>query len=551
MNRSTNNKLRGAKKLTTIVLGLCIAASALAQREPVYTYRYFLWGGAESPTKPPAGVNYIQVTFDRGNPVAYEKFKDVVPPADVLGCMDNNATNYNVLATVDDGSCKYVPVVPENAVLINGVYWATSNVDAPGTFAKKPEDVGMFYQWNRKKAWAATGDYVTGWDNSSPTGDTWERANSVCPANWRVPTKAEMQSLISATKSITTRNGVKGYVFGSGENTIFLPASGDRDYEDGKLSLFVNTNGSYWSSSVEEPHTAYALFVETFFERVYGFSYNRVYGRSVRCVYDKIVTTGISLNIQALTLTVNENNTLKDNVTPANSTEPTIWTSSNNAIATVDNNGKVTAVAVGTATITAQAGEKTATCTVTVKAATPPDFVLINGVKWATRNVDKPGTFAKNPEDAGMFYQWNRTGAWAATGTVNGWDNDNYSIYDKRWEQWNEVCPVGFRLPTDTEIQKLLAVESQWTAKNGVNGRLFGSGDNTIFLPAVGYRWGSYINPGVSNVSDAGLEGNYWSSVGDLNGRDSNAARLLTFSGSYQGLGNGFRNEGNSVRCVK
>jgi len=32
--------------------------------------------------------------------------------------------------------------------------------------------------------------------------------------------------------------------------------------------------------------------------------------------------------------------------------------------------------------------------------------VIINGIKWATRNVDMPGTFAANPEDAGMFYQW-------------------------------------------------------------------------------------------------------------------------------------------------
>lgn len=31
--------------------------------------------------------------------------------------------------------------------------------------------------------------------------------------------------------------------------------------------------------------------------------------------------------------------------------------------------------------------------------------VEINGLIWATRNVDAPGTFAKNPEDYGMYYQ--------------------------------------------------------------------------------------------------------------------------------------------------
>ena len=32
-----------------------------------------------------------------------------------------------------------------------------------------------------------------------------------------------------------------------------------------------------------------------------------------------------------------------------------------------------------------------------------PNGVEINGLMWATRNVDKPGTFAENPEDFGMF----------------------------------------------------------------------------------------------------------------------------------------------------
>jgi len=30
--------------------------------------------------------------------------------------------------------------------------------------------------------------------------------------------------------------------------------------------------------------------------------------------------------------------------------------------------------------------------------------VIIDGVKWATRNVDVPGTFASSPEAPGMFY---------------------------------------------------------------------------------------------------------------------------------------------------
>jgi hypothetical protein len=41
-----------------------------------------------------------------------------------------------------------------------------------------------------------------------------------------------------------------------------------------------------------------------------------------------------------------------------------------------------------------------------------PD-VVIDGVKWATCNVDSPDTFASDPQSAGMFYQWNRFTGWS------------------------------------------------------------------------------------------------------------------------------------------
>ena len=49
------------------------------------------------------------------------------------------------------------------------------------------------------------------------------------------------------------------------------------------------------------------------------------------------------------------------------------WSSSKESVATIDQNGKVQAVAAGKATITAQAGSKTATCTVEVTAKPAPE----------------------------------------------------------------------------------------------------------------------------------------------------------------------------------
>ena len=76
--------------------------------------------------------------------------------------------------------------------------------------------------------------------------------------------------------------------------------------------------------------------------------------------------TGISLNKSTLELTVGESETLVATVEPTDTTDTVTWTSGNTAVATVDTNGKVTAVATGTATITAQAGSQSATCVVTV-----------------------------------------------------------------------------------------------------------------------------------------------------------------------------------------
>ena len=49
-----------------------------------------------------------------------------------------------------------------------------------------------------------------------------------------------------------------------------------------------------------------------------------------------------------------------------------VWSSSKVSVATIDQNGKVKAIAAGIATITASAGGKTATCTINVKASEDP-----------------------------------------------------------------------------------------------------------------------------------------------------------------------------------
>ena len=83
-----------------------------------------------------------------------------------------------------------------------------------------------------------------------------------------------------------------------------------------------------------------------------------------------VLVTGVKLNKDSLTLQEKGSDTLTATVEPADATnQDVIWKSSDTSIATVDANGKVTAISAGIATITATAADgsgQSASCSVTV-----------------------------------------------------------------------------------------------------------------------------------------------------------------------------------------
>ncbi len=81
-----------------------------------------------------------------------------------------------------------------------------------------------------------------------------------------------------------------------------------------------------------------------------------------------ILAESVTLDATTAELKVGETTILTATVLPENTSDKTVtWSSSDEAVATVDATGKVTAVKAGTAVITAKAGDVSATCTVTVK----------------------------------------------------------------------------------------------------------------------------------------------------------------------------------------
>ncbi len=99
-----------------------------------------------------------------------------------------------------------------------------------------------------------------------------------------------------------------------------------------------------------------------------------------------VPVTGVTLNINELEMTVGGSGQLTATIEPFYATNLNIiWTSENESIATVDNNGLVQAVLEGTTYITAETedGGYTAICTITVKPK-PPAVELSDKVIYVT-----------------------------------------------------------------------------------------------------------------------------------------------------------------------
>ncbi|WP_462384614.1 Ig-like domain-containing protein [Intestinibacillus massiliensis] len=115
-------------------------------------------------------------------------------------------------------------------------------------------------------------------------------------------------------------------------------------------------------------------------------------GKTAQCTVtvksETDIVTKISLSASSLSLEKGETNTLTATVQATGNADKTVtWSSSDEKIATVAG-GVVSAVAAGTATITATAGDQSATCIVTVKADEPPKAIPVEDVTLDTTSLN-------------------------------------------------------------------------------------------------------------------------------------------------------------------
>ncbi len=230
---------------------------------------------------------------------------------------------------------------------------------------------------------------------------------------------------------------------------------------------------------------------------------------------EPVKVASVSFASTPAVLEVGDTFTFQVVVLPENAADKRVtWLSSDPKVATVTE-GVVKAIATGSTTITATTadGGKTAICTVTVDTAENVALgVTIDGVTWATRNVGEPGEFAASPEDYGNYYTL---------------------------EQAPTVCPSGWRLPMQVELESLLWSKTcGWTRQNGVGGLQSGSGDNVVFLPAAG-RLDETI------MTASGELGYYWMTPSAPN------SKYMMFSSTNSFAESNFQESALTVRCVR
>ncbi len=205
----------------------------------------------------------------------------------------------------------------------------------------------------------------------------------------------------------------------------------------------------------------------------------------------------VSVNKPTLTLTQGDTQTLRATVEPVNAA--VTWSSSNAAVATVGaTTGLVTAVAAGTADITATAGDKSAKCVLTVDARViPVAGVALNKTSMAITDVEfETLTFTVEPFNAtDKTVTWHSSNEGVATvtgGKVSGVAKGTVSITVRTvdggkedvcivtvteagpivaesnlagtytWDAAQTACPVGWRLPTREEMDALCPVRDNY-----------------------------------------------------------------------------------------
>ena len=182
------------------------------------------------------------------------------------------------------------------------VKWANCNIGA-----SSPEEYGDYFAWGDTKTKSDfyenncitygkdIGQLISyGFVDRDVLKVQYDAATINWGKYWRMPTQKEMQELVdNCTWKWTTQNEVKGcLVTGSNGNSIFLPATGYREFD--LPTIYAERYGYYWTSSAyyETPNDYQSYHVvfgwDDYFQNTYynQSKSNRSYGYTIRPVQE-------------------------------------------------------------------------------------------------------------------------------------------------------------------------------------------------------------------------------------------------------------------------
>ena len=212
---------------------------------------------------------------------------------------------------------------------------------------------------------------------------------------------------------------------------------------------------------------------------------------------EAVPATGVTLSETALSLRPTEKATLTAAVAPENTTDTLVWTSSNDAVATVKD-GVVTAKSEGTATITAACGSAKAECAVTVLSPILATGVTLDktALKLYEGDAAKLTAMVKPEDTTDKTIVWTSSDKTIATvkdGTVTAVKAGTATITAACGEA-KATCAVTVKAPVapaqkDGVYQIGTADELVWFAKQVNGGSTAISGVLTAEIDLNGFDW--------------------------------------------------------------
>jgi uncharacterized protein YjdB len=229
--------------------------------------------------------------------------------------------------------------------------------------------------------------YLTCYHNQISTLDVSSLTNLghlSCSGNY-IASKANLTGLSNIESNLTTFDFDPQFTIALSSNSLSLAPNATS-----QLSATTPTWGKNRNVTWSSDNTSIATVSSSGLVTAKAAGTTRIYAKSavnpliedsctVTVTASTVAVTGINLDPASLNLTTGQGEQLTATVQPTNATNQGVtWSSSDNSVATVSTTGLVSAVAEGTATITARTDEGSfeATCTVTVTAST----VAVTGI---------------------------------------------------------------------------------------------------------------------------------------------------------------------------